>query len=319
MIQILLPSDPAESLTSSHFYMMVASICLMCGKNIWALIASFVVIYMLYEQTHISTRLEKWYLVSLVSVILSLGSWVLLSFDSATSSSASAHNKAWYFGLLLEKIGGLLIGYLVYIEAFESQSSSSILETTSEHGGENTATNVKGTSSKALSSSKISPHQTMNESNRRVGRRRQLSRQDSLVKTVTLQVRIKQGRDLVAKDTNIFGKKTTSDPYAKIYIGSTRTLLGKTKIKTKTLNPTWEQSFRKTILARSLSDYKHIIVHLFDHDTMSKDDPMGTVVIPLPSMDNLKFVNWYDVTTGDGEMYCSNATGQIYVEIEIQS
>ena len=163
---------------------------------------------------------------------------------------------------------------------------------------------------------------------------------DSLVRTVKLCVKVLQGRNLVAKDTNIFGTKTTSNPYVKVYLGSMRTPLGQTRTVFKALDPdfgtppvtktsitsNWgsgnasnTNSFERVILVRSLSDYKYVLCHIFDHDVISKDDSMGTVTIPLPDMHDLRLVNWYKVEFGDGDMYCENASGELLVKMEIKT
>jgi Ca2+-dependent lipid-binding protein len=123
----------------------------------------------------------------------------------------------------------------------------------------------------------------------------------------------------VAKDKNIFlGRSTSSDPYVKIKFGNKR--VGHTNIIKKTLDPVWvNQSFQLGILAKSIEIYKNIECHIFDHDHMSADDPMGTLYIPVPTLQNRKITNWYPVKAGHGGNVCCNATGELLVEVEVQT
>jgi Ca2+-dependent lipid-binding protein len=123
---------------------------------------------------------------------------------------------------------------------------------------------------------------------------------------------------LTSKDTNKFVRSTTSDPYFKVNYGHNR--VGQTCIVSKTLDPVWEhQSFRLGILAKSIEYYKIVECHIFDHDHMSADDPMGTLYIPVPTLRNIKITSWYPVKKGEGENFCHNATGELLVEVELRT
>eukprot|EP00964_Phaeocystis_antarctica_P023310 scaffold13048_cov68-Phaeocystis_antarctica.AAC.2 len=56
------------------------------------------------------------------------------------------------------------------------------------------------------------------------------------------------GRDLVAKDRSLFGKKS-SDPYVVIMCG--KRTLGTTKVVDKSLNPVWNQTFKLNLDAKA--------------------------------------------------------------------
>jgi hypothetical protein len=134
-----------------------------------------------------------------------------------------------------------------------------------------------------------------------------------------IKVRVLQGRDLVAKDTNIFGRSTTSDPYVIVHMGPNQ--MGRTSIVPKDLDPVWppNQYFRLNVLARSIEVYKQIEFNIYDNDKLSADDPMGTVFVTIPGMRNLKVVNWYRVENGEGQDHCRNATGELLVEVQVLS
>jgi hypothetical protein len=133
-----------------------------------------------------------------------------------------------------------------------------------------------------------------------------------------IRVWVKEGRNLVAKDTNIFGRPTTSDPYVKVYHGPNK--LGKTAIIKKTLDPVWDNEiFCIPVVPRVLDVYRNIECSIFDHDNLSSDDPMGTVYIPIPRNINDKVAEWHRVERGEGTSFCKDAQGELCVEVEIRS
>jgi hypothetical protein len=135
---------------------------------------------------------------------------------------------------------------------------------------------------------------------------------------VEIIVTICEGRDLVAKDKNMFGRPTTSDPYVKLSLG--RNKLGKTSIIKKTLDPNWgNETFRLSVAPRSLEVTKSIECRIFDYDAMSSDDAMGTVFVPIPRTRNTNIGKWYPVERGEDINFCKNATGELLVEVEVRS
>lgn len=133
-----------------------------------------------------------------------------------------------------------------------------------------------------------------------------------------VKVKVLQGRNLVAKDKNIWGRHISSDPYVVLHHGPNK--IGKTTIIRKTLDPTWhEQSFHISVVPRTVAVYNTIECQIFDHDKLSSDDPMGMVFVPIPTQSNSKVVRWYPVEKGEGENNCQNATGDLLIEIEIRS
>jgi hypothetical protein len=134
-----------------------------------------------------------------------------------------------------------------------------------------------------------------------------------------IKVSVLQGRGLVAKDKNIWGRYTSSDPYVVLRHGP-NTILGKTPIIRKTLDPNWsDQSFRLSVVPGVMAVYNSIECRIFDHDKLSSDDPMGTVFVPIPTQNNSKVIRWYPVEKGEGENHCRNATGELLIAIEVRS
>jgi Ca2+-dependent lipid-binding protein len=97
---------------------------------------------------------------------------------------------------------------------------------------------------------------------------------------LVIEVEIIQGKDLVAKDRNVLGKRSTSDPYIKVFGG--KTPLGRTQTVMKTLNPVWNEKFE---LILGADDANYILkmegqvqmeFRLFDEDKRTEDDPMPT-------------------------------------------
>ena len=100
------------------------------------------------------------------------------------------------------------------------------------------------------------------------------------------RVTILQGRNLVAKDRNLFGKKTTSDPYVEVWAvtgrSGRRVMVGKTAVQCKTLNPVWNQDKSQFSHSFVLSDKKKTTITtsssyqfqllIWDHDKLSSPE-----------------------------------------------
>lgn len=135
---------------------------------------------------------------------------------------------------------------------------------------------------------------------------------------LTVNIEVVKGRDLIAKDRNMMGKRTTSDPYVKVHIGSQP--LGITKVVKKNVSPVWNESFQYVLGADSAA---HLLqqsslsatLTIFDHDGIGDDDAMGTVVVPLDPISGSNSAQWYPVGKGSGNDYCKNAKGDIEVKV----
>jgi hypothetical protein len=137
------------------------------------------------------------------------------------------------------------------------------------------------------------------------------------VRFLEVRVSILEGRDLVAKDKNIWGRKVSSDPYVKVYHGPNK--VGKTSIVKKALDPKWAETFSINVLPRTLDVYKTIECNIYDHDKLSADDSMGTCHVMIPTALNEKTVDWYPVEKGEGLNFCRNASGMLKIEVELRS
>jgi hypothetical protein len=143
------------------------------------------------------------------------------------------------------------------------------------------------------------------------------SEPEDAIRFSDIKVSVLQGRNLVAKDKNIWGRHTTSDPYVVLRHGPNK--MGKTSIIKKTLDPTWnDHGFCLSVVPRAIAVYTSIECRIFDHDKLSSDDPMGMVFVPIPTQNNSKVMRWYPVEKGEGESHCRNATGELLIEIEVR-
>ena len=131
---------------------------------------------------------------------------------------------------------------------------------------------------------------------------------------VELDFAVLSGKDLVAKDGSGFlklGKKTVSDPYVVVKLGSRK--LGQTKIMMKTLNPDWNEAFKRNFSGREFNADESLTFSIFDKDRGSADDPMGEVVVPLKALLSGQVLEkWHDVQPCKG---CADATGQLRLKL----
>jgi tellurium resistance protein TerZ len=137
---------------------------------------------------------------------------------------------------------------------------------------------------------------------------------------LVIEIEIIQGRDLVAKDRNVIGIRSSSDPYIKVFGG--KTPLGRTKTIMKTLNPVWNEKFE---LILGADDASYILkmegqvqmeFRLFDEDKRTEDDPMGTVMVPLKPFEPPN-ATWYPVTQGAGAFFCKRASGELQIKMTV--
>jgi len=141
-----------------------------------------------------------------------------------------------------------------------------------------------------------------------------------IIDKMTVQITIIQGLDLVAKDRNLFGKKTSSDPYVLVYLFSSGQMnkreqkikLGQTPTVKKNLSPTWNHSVTTTIPYRKKSDSNRIIFQIFDNDKLSADDSMGIINIPLAFQDSTEPAVWHEIPKNSAK----DASGKIQILIQ---
>jgi hypothetical protein len=96
-----------------------------------------------------------------------------------------------------------------------------------------------------------------------------------------LNVKIFEGRGLIASDTNLFGQLTSSDPYCVVSFtrDNTRRI---TKVRSNTLNPIWNQGYDIPIQFPS----QFMVIEVYDKDLTNKDDFLGEVRIPIDRLAN---------------------------------
>jgi Ca2+-dependent lipid-binding protein len=146
----------------------------------------------------------------------------------------------------------------------------------------------------------------------------------TLLDRLCITINVWQGRNLVAKDRSLgfVGRKTTSDSYCRVYLRQNNAgqleHLGDTQVFRKSLSPVWNSTklekeygyhqaamlFHQCTAATAV----WIVIHLFDRDANSQDDPMGTVEIPLDLQQD-DSPRWYPVGKGTGTNFCHNASG----------
>ena len=133
---------------------------------------------------------------------------------------------------------------------------------------------------------------------------------------LTIEIEIIQAKDLIAKDRSLYGKRTTSDPFVKVYC--LNKLLGKTRTVHKNVSPVWNENFQLSLGADAA---KNIItqgsdaeLRIFDEDKIGDDDSMGTVLVPLKPLEPSSKA-WYPVGRGSGVFVCHNAQGSMEVKV----
>ncbi|RZC41128.1 C2 domain containing protein, partial [Asbolus verrucosus] len=84
------------------------------------------------------------------------------------------------------------------------------------------------------------------------------------------------GKDLPAKDLS-----GTSDPYVRVTLLPDKKHRLETKIKRRTLNPRWNETFYFEGFPIQKLQSRVLHLHVFDYDRFSRDDSIGEVFLPL--------------------------------------
>ena len=125
--------------------------------------------------------------------------------------------------------------------------------------------------------------------------------------SIKVKLTILAGRDLVAKDSNLIGKKTTSDPYVEVWADNER--VGKTSIFYKTLNPSWEKG---NIFQMFLEGMNHqVVLKIYDWNRIGGPDAMGTILLTIPAKTG-DIADWFPVPKDSAK----NASGDIKIRLE---
>ncbi|KAJ8975649.1 hypothetical protein NQ317_012987 [Molorchus minor] len=85
-----------------------------------------------------------------------------------------------------------------------------------------------------------------------------------------------QGKELPAKDLS-----GTSDPYVRVTLLPDKKHRLETKIKRRTLNPRWNETFYFEGFPIQKLQSRVLHLHVFDYDRFSRDDSIGEVFLPL--------------------------------------
>ena len=81
---------------------------------------------------------------------------------------------------------------------------------------------------------------------------------------------------MAAKDSNGF-----SDPYVRVTLLPDKKHRLETKIKRRTLNPRWNETFYFEGFPINKLQSRVLHLHCFDYDRFSKDDSIGEIHLPL--------------------------------------
>ena len=118
-----------------------------------------------------------------------------------------------------------------------------------------------------------------------------------------LSVTLKEARNLVKKDKNIVGSGS-SDPYAIVSIGE-RKISFRNRYVAKTVNPSWDYT---TDFVMEDPSGQRMDIEVYDYDTGSADDSLGTTSLSLSDVIQKKFYDsWItlnDVKSGDIHVCC---------------
>jgi Ca2+-dependent lipid-binding protein len=98
---------------------------------------------------------------------------------------------------------------------------------------------------------------------------------------IDVKLIVNQGDGLPAKDRNIFGKKTTSDPYVELWLNGVKK--GRTKTVKKSLSPVWDETFKF-----SCYNSAEVLLKILDEDLLSDPDLMGIVKLEINADASLK-------------------------------
>lgn len=136
---------------------------------------------------------------------------------------------------------------------------------------------------------------------------------------VVVVIEVLAAKDLIAKDKNMLGRRTTSDPYVSVFcerLGE-KVEIGKTKSISKCLNPIWNQKLDLVLDGddRILRDGIDLIFEIYDYDSVSCDDIMGSVSVHLDLLESVT-EKWYPVEKGTNPA-CHNAKGDLHLAMSV--
>ena len=144
------------------------------------------------------------------------------------------------------------------------------------------------------------------------------------INAIEIEIELIQARNLVAKDPKIFGRKGIPDTYAMIYWGGVN--CGRSKTIDSTVCPKWNETFKirtsptKNMMQQIIRGdckYRFIDIVLFDYEICPKDNPLGSVSIPLNFVADYGKTPaiWYKLGVGRLPNICRNVSGEIEVKV----
>lgn len=113
-----------------------------------------------------------------------------------------------------------------------------------------------------------------------------------------------QGKDLPAKDLS-----GTSDPYVRVTLLPDKKHRLETKIKRRTLNPRWNETFYFEGFPIQKLQSRVLHLHVFDYDRFSRDDSIGEVFLPLCQVSSKRSKN---------EQFPLNASHILYIKCHLK-
>lgn len=99
-----------------------------------------------------------------------------------------------------------------------------------------------------------------------------------------LDVQVLRARKLLAADKGLTGR--TSDPYVRMHVGDSLVNSVQTAVKTKALEPVWEETISIRIEGAQRTQKLHI--ECLDHDLVGENDSLGKTTIDLAELEELK-------------------------------
>lgn len=120
---------------------------------------------------------------------------------------------------------------------------------------------------------------------------------------MTLVVNVVKGRNLPSADSNGY-----SDPYCVLQAGQQKHV---TKIKKKTLNPLWNESFLFDVRTAD-----KLVVQVWDKDALAKDDFLGQCVVELGGLMLDGSDSWFPLRNRDGSS--AGAKGELLLQFSVE-
>lgn len=129
-----------------------------------------------------------------------------------------------------------------------------------------------------------------------------------------MYIQIMEARTLLPSDVNGW-----SDPFCKVLIGTDKfKKIYKTKYINRTLNPKWNETFVYNYNAEEDRYMSKIRFEIYDHDSMSAADLLGTADVELmPYQDHKWIEQWYKLRILDKDNKPLKCRGYVRVKMQI--